>query len=310
MTHKRAVIAGGSGFLGTALATALKEAGWEPVILSRHPLDDTPFREVGWDARSPGDWVRELEGAAAIVNLAGHRIDCVHSAANKRAILQSRINSVAAIAAALRECPNPPAVWVQASAVGYYGTAGSGRREEDAPAGDDFLSDVCRQWEAAFSNGCPATVRSVTLRLGMVLDADDGALPVLARLARLFLGGTAGSGTQGMSWIHLADAMAAFRRAIEDSAVQGTYNTCAPEPVSNTEFMRALRTALHRPWCPPAPALAVTAIARLFLKVDPSLVLRGQYAVPARLLRAGFAFQYSRIDRALADLLSGGQSRQ
>lgn len=305
---RKAILAGGSGFLGQALARRLLADGWEVVVLTRsprqcHQLGDTGGRPVAWDARTAGDWSGELDGADALVNFAGRSVRCVHTDGNRRAIRDSRVHAVEALGAALAKAARPPGVWVQCSGIGYYGPRGAGECcDESTPPGDDFLARVCRDWEAAFHAACPAASRGVVVRLGMVLGREGGAFPLLAKLARAGLGGTAGGGRQGMSWIHVDDAVGLFVRALADLGMRGAYNACAPEPVANADFMRALRRAVHRPWSPPAPAFAVRLAARCFLRTDPSLVLDGQYAVPARLQAAGHGFVHPHLDAALRDL--------
>ena len=298
----KAVLAGGSGFLGRALARHLLQRGWEVVVLTRHPRrGDDGIREVAWDARTTGPWTAELSGATALFNLAGHSINCVHDADNRRAILESRLEATRALGAACAGLAIPPRTWVQASAVGYYGI-GEIPVDETAPTGTDWLADVCRQWEGAFTTACPAATRGVVLRIGVVLGREGGAYPSLARLTRWFLGGAAGSGRQGVSWIHLDDLVGIMARGGTDSSLRGAYNACAPQPASNADLMRAMRASLGRPWAPPAPAFAVALAARWLLRTDPSLALTGQFCRPARLEAAGHAFRHPRLENALADL--------
>ncbi|MBI2512029.1 MAG: TIGR01777 family protein [Opitutae bacterium] len=309
------VIAGGTGFIGAALARRFRERGAEVVVLTR----STPrrrgdgVREVPWepaaecnpidDTAARPTWWGEIEGAHALINLAGSSIDCVHTAENRQRILASRLDAVRALGAAARACATPPTVWAQASAVGIYGdTERRCAEDASADAGTDFLADVCRQWEAAFAAECPPAVRGVVLRIGVVLGRKGGAYPPLARATKAFLGGRAGSGRQGISWVLLDDLEEIFLRAVNDDAMRGTYNACAPEPVGNAEFMRTLREVLGRPWAPPAPAFAIRLVAPLVLKTDPSLILEGQYAVPARLLAEGFRFKAPRLVSALTAL--------
>ena len=299
----KVILAGGTGFIGTALARRLRERGHEVVVLTRRQprRRGDGVREVPWDGRTAGNWAAELEGAHALVNLAGSTINTVHNAENRRRITESRVDSVRALGAALRACRQPPSAWVQASAVGIYG---HGERccTEDAPTGEGFKPGVCRLWEQAFREQCPESVRAVVLRVGVVLGRRGGAYPPLARVTKLFLGGAAGDGRQGLSWILLDDLEEIFLRAVENDAMRGVYNACAPEPVSNAEFMRALRSSLGRPWAPPAPAFLIRLVAPLVMRTDPSLVLQGQYAVPARLEAEGFRFRAPRIESALRAL--------
>jgi hypothetical protein len=185
--------------------------------------------------------------------------------------------------------------------VGFYGDTGSLARDEDAPAGGGALGTICQQWEAAFAAAALPATRKVVLRIGLVLGRDGGALPVLSRLTRGFLGGAAGDGRQYISWIHLADLTAMFAAAVEDGKMAGAYNAVAPAAVTNAELMRELRRALHRPWSPPAPALAVRWGARL-MGSEGSLALTSQRCLPRRFLAAGFPFQFADIPAALRDL--------
>lgn len=312
MAH-RIVLAGGTGLIGAALARRLRERGTEVVVLTRSKprRRGDGVREVQWDAaadcnplddnRPPPAWWREIDGAHALVNLAGSTIDCVHTPENRRRILTSRLESVRALGAAIRACATPPTMWVQTSAVGIYGNT-ERRCAEDAPVGSSFKADVCVQWEAAFAAACPPAVRGVVLRVGVVLARKGGAYPSLARVTKAFLGGPAGNGGQGISWILLDDLEEIFLRAVSDGSMRGVYNACAPEPASNAEFMRTLREVLQRPWAPPAPAFAIKLVAPLVMKTDASLVLEGQYAVPARLVAENFRFKAPRLVSALTAL--------
>ncbi|HVZ65973.1 MAG TPA: TIGR01777 family oxidoreductase [Lacunisphaera sp.] len=307
---KKAVLAGGSGFLGRTLASRLASKGWEVVILSRDPeriLVPAPaagaIRAVWWNAETAGGWRKELDGATAVVNLAGRSIHCVHTLENSAEILESRLNATQALGRALGMAKQPPAVWVQCSAAGYYGNAEDEVRDESAPPGRGFLAEVCRRWEEAANTVDLPGCRRVTLRLGVVLDRQAGALPVLTRLVRHYLGGPAGTGRQYFSWIHGEDAGSIFQEAIVRDDFTGVYNAAAPEPVRNRELMAELRRKLGRPWCPAAPAWVVRVAARRWLDTEPALVLQGQRLAPARLLAAGFEFKYPQLAAALADLL-------
>ena len=310
---KRIVLAGGSGFIGRALTQEFLARGFEVVVLTRSPRQRAEgVCEAAWDGKPAGEWGSFLDGAEAIINLAGKNINCPHTPENLRDIIASRVNSVNAIAAAIGKVTTPPRVWVQASAVGFYGDTGYVVCDETATVGNDTLANICRQWEAAFCGGhapspnaaCDtggAATRKVTLRIGFVLGRDGGALPVLSKMTRRFLGGAAGSGRQYISWIHLADLARMFAVAVENEELSGTFNAVAPGAVTNAEFMRELRRALHRPWSPPAPAWAVKLGARL-LDSEASLALAGQRCVPGKFLAAGFQFQFADVASALNDL--------
>jgi uncharacterized protein (TIGR01777 family) len=302
MSSRRIVIAGGSGFIGRALAAEFTTRGFGVVVLTRSPRRrQDGIREVAWDGVGTGAWVTELEGAAAVINLAGKNLNCRHTPANLREIIASRVDSVRAIAAAMVAAKQPARVWVQASAVGYYGDTGAVACNEEAPAGRDHLAEVCRQWEAAFRAERIAATRKVVMRIGFVLGREGGALPVLCGLTRLFLGGAAGSGRQYISWIHLADLTAMFIAAVMDDGLSGTFNAVGPTAVTNAAFMQALRGVMQRPWSPPAPAQAVKLGAWL-LGSEGSLALVSQRCVPQRFLEAGFAFRFGELAPALRDL--------
>jgi uncharacterized protein (TIGR01777 family) len=302
MMDRRIILAGGSGFIGRALAPEFVKRGFEVIVLTRsHGKRRDGVAEMEWDGRRPGPWASVLNGAEAVINLAGKSINCPHTPANLREIVSSRVDSVNAIAAAIASVPAPPRVWVQASAVGYYGDTADTPGDESRGAGNDTLANICRQWEAAFAAAEAPGMRKVTLRIGFVLGRDGGALPVLNKMTRLFLGGAAGSGRQYISWIHLADLVAIIVAAVEDGKYSGVYNAVAPRPVTNAVFMRELRRVWHRPWSPPAPALAVKLGARL-MGSEGSLALVSQRCEPRRLTAAGFPYRFTALPDALNDL--------
>ncbi len=307
MNPKRIVIAGGSGFIGRALARKFSAAGREVIILTRSPGERADgVREVAWDGRHIGGWISFLDGAEAVINLAGKNINCPHTPENVRAITASRVDPVNAIAAALLHVKIPPRVWVQAGATGFYGDTGDRVCDENSPAGRNPLAEICRQWESAFAAANVPQTRKVTLRIGFVLGRDGGALPVLSRLARCFLGGATGSGRQYISWIHLADLTEMFAACLQRENYSGTFNAVAPDAATNAQFMRELRRALHRPWSPPAPAFAVRLGARL-MKSEPSLALVSQRCEPGKFLEVEFPFQFPGLRPALENLVSNSK---
>jgi uncharacterized protein len=299
---KRIILAGGSGFVGQALAPILLAKGCEVIVLGRgaaHRKDGVDYLQ--WDGETIGGWASAIEGADAIVNLTGKNINCRHTAENRREIIHSRVDSVRALGEAITRCGAPPKVFVQTSGVGYFGDTGTDVADEDAPRGSDFPAEVCRQWEGAFDAlDLPAT-RKVVLRLGVVLGREGGALPVLEKLTRWFLGGAVGKGRQFISWIHVADIVRMFVSAIEDHELAGVFNATGPAPVRNSEFMRELRRALHRPWSPPVPAPLVRVGAWL-MGSDGGLALLSSRCVPRRFLEHEFPFQFPNLRDALADL--------
>lgn len=305
MNKKRVVLAGGSGFLGQALAKELLQRDYEVVVLTRELRErdeDDEVKEVEWDGENPGEWTKCLDGAEAVVNLAGRNINCRHTPENLREITESRVNAVRAIAAAICHVKRPPRVWVQAGAVGFYGNCRDQWCDETTPNGQNSLAEVCRLWEKACHAAASLHTRRVLFRIGLVLGRDGGALPILAHLTKWFLGGAAGSGKQYISWIHLADLTQMFMQAIEpDNYLAGTYNAVAPNPATNAEFMRTLRRTLYRPWCPPAPAWAVKLGSRL-TQTEPALALDGCRCAPKRFVEAGFKFQFPDLRGALKNI--------
>ena len=297
----KAILAGGSGFLGRALARELVRGGWQVVVLTRTPQEPG---DVAWDATTLGPWADELEGAAAVVNFTGRSVNCIHTPENKRLILESRVNSVRVLGAAVARCHRPPPVWVQCATLALYGNAGDRVCDEQAPLADDFSAQVSRQWEAAFAAVAAPGLRQVVLRIGIVLGPGGGGLTPLAKLARRFLGGTVGNGRQYFSWLHLADMNGIILRALSQPEMAGAYNACAPNPVTNAEFMRALRHAVGRPWSPPAPEWAVRFGAHYFMRTDADLALTGRRCVPRRLLEEGYQFQFPELGPALRDALA------
>lgn len=299
----KVILAGGSGFLGQALGHALTAGGWEVVVLSRNPREGAAFREVLWNGETGGAWAAELSGAAVLVNLAGRSINCVHSLENSRDILESRLNALKALAKGYARAKMPPPVWVQCSATGYYGNAGDRFCEETLAPGPGFLAEVCRRWEESFAALELPDVRRVVLRFGPVLDRKTGPFPALLRLTKKFLGGAAGSGRQFLSWVHRDDAVAALVAATR-LEMSGAYNVCAPGAVTNAEFMRELRTAVGRPWCPPAPEFVVRFVAEHHFMTDGNLALHGQRCTPQKLLATGFKFKHPAVGAAIRDLLT------
>ena len=301
----RVVLAGGSGFLGRALTEEFVREGYEVVVLTRKPskLSRARVREVEWDGRNVcASWRRELEGAAAVVNLTGRSVDCRHTAANRREILESRVHSVEAVGRAVRACKEPPRVLVQAGSLAIYGDAGKRVCDEGAPAGKGFPVEVCQQWERAFDSLELPSTGKVLLRIGFVLGRDGGAFPTLARLARFYLGGAVGDGHQYISWLHARDFCRLVLWCVERREVAGVFNATGPCPVTNAEFMCELRCALKRPWSPSTPARLVR-LGAFFLRTEADLALTGRRCIPDRLVESNFKFIYTNLESALADLV-------
>jgi uncharacterized protein (TIGR01777 family) len=305
----RVVIAGGSGFLGISLATHLAARGASIVVLSRKPPKLTgPWRHVGWDGRSLGEWSRELDGAVGVVNLAGRSVDCIKTPDHQDEILRSRVEATRVLGLAVRSVDSPPSVWVQMSTAHIYGDPPESVCTEELSFGYGLAPFVGRAWEDEFKASVLPMQRPVILRTSFVIGRDrgagDGALARLRPLVKFGLGGTVGSGKQGISWIHEADLNRLFELALTDRAMRGPYIASAPNPVSNQVFMRELRGAVSMPIGLPAFSWMVRLGARWLLRTDPELALYGRYVVSQRLADEQFEFQFPQLRDALDDLLS------
>ena len=286
----KVIIAGGTGFLGTALAASLRADGHHVTIISRRPHGPD---QVAWTDRTA------LEQADALVNLAGTSLDSGRwTEARKAEILHSRVHATERIVNALSQVSRRPSVFLNQSAVGFYGAHGAEALTEESPPGSDFLASVCVAWEAAAMKAA-WTTRVVLLRTGLPLDPSGGALPRLALPFRFFAGGRLGSGEQYWSWIHLHDWIRIVRWAIDEPRISGPLNVTAPAPATNRELADALGRALGRPTLAPAPAFAL----RLLLgEMADALILSGQRVLPAKATQAGFQFRYPDIDSALRQI--------
>ena len=291
------LIAGGSGFLGTALAAALRAGGHRASILTRRPRRDG---DVLWTT-APHDtaWRHALDRADAVINLAGESIAGGRwTDERKRAIRGSRIGATGVLVSAIKDAARPPAAFFSSSAIGIYGVHGDEVVTEESAPGSGFLADVCRDWETLAIEASSRT-RVVLLRSGLVLARDGGALPQLALPFHFFVGGPVGTGQQYMSWISLADWVGLVRWALTTKHVSGPLNLTAPAPVTNREFARALGRVLRRPSFMPAPGAAV----RLALgELADALILGGQRVVPARAQALGYEFKHKTLEDALSDM--------
>jgi uncharacterized protein len=302
MNKKRIVIAGGSGFIGSALAAEWLEQGGEAVVLTRSPRQRGDGAiEVQWDGIHVGEWIQYLDGAEAVIGLAGKNINCRHTPAAVRELTESRVTPVQAIRAGIGHVTRVPRVWLQAGAVGFYGNRGDTILDEHSSSGDGTLAAICREWEGAFESASVPHTRKVLLRIGVVLGREGGALPVLVRLTRRFLGGRTGNGKQFVSWIHLKDLTQMFWQCVRRTDLDGTFNAVAPAAVTNAELMRQLRRILRRPWSPPVPGWALKIAAPL-MGTDASLALDGCRVLPRRFAEAGFAFQFPDLEAAFTDI--------
>ncbi|MBV8518146.1 MAG: TIGR01777 family oxidoreductase [Acidobacteria bacterium] len=293
-------IAGGSGFIGEPLVRRLLARGDDVAVLSRNPAKVRAGRGVAWDGKTQGGWADEVATADAVINLAGENIaDGRWTDERKRRLVASRLDATRALVEALRRAPQRSRVYVNASAIGFYGDRGDEELDERASRGDGFLAQLVEQWEAAAREAEPLA-RVVLVRFGVVLAPDGGALQKLLIPFKLGAGGPIGSGNQWMSWVDRDDAVRLIVWAVDTPVARGVYNATASEPVRNRDFARALGRALHRPALVPTPAFALRLA---FGQMADEALLAGQRVLPAHALREGFAFEHASLDAALARML-------
>jgi len=302
----RVVIAGGSGFIGSALVRSLVRDGHEAVVLSRRGGGRGARGGVtmaSFDGATGQGWAHFLDGAHALVNLAGENIAAGYwTQHRKRRILESRINAGRACLDALGRVADPPRVLVQGAATGYYGDRGDLPTDENSPRGSGFLAEVAGRWEASTAAAETMGVRRVVLRTAVVLGRHGGALPRMLAPYRFFLGGPLGAGRQYFPWIHLDDEVRAIRFLMEHPEAAGPFNLAAPEAVTQDALAATIGRALRRPAFLRVPE----AVLRLALgEMGRELLLSGVRIVPRRLTELGFVFRFHTLAAALADILGG-----
>jgi uncharacterized protein (TIGR01777 family) len=305
----RVIIAGGTGLIGRALSASMAPDGHEVIVLSRAPEQATGVAAgvhiERWDGRTAAGWASLADGADAIVNLAGANLagegffPSRWTDERKRLIRESRINAGRAVVAAVEQARVKPRVVIQASGIGYYGVHGEEQLVEGTPAGKDFLARFAHEeWEPSTAPVEAMGVRRVIVRSGVLLSAKEGALFRQLLPFRLFVGGPIGSGKQWFTWIHPADHIAGLRFLIENENASGPFNLCAPNPVTNAQFSRAIGRVINRPSWLPLPGFAM----RLAFGEVSDLLLEGQRGIPKRLQELGFSFRYPTVEVALHDI--------
>ena len=291
-------VTGASGLIGSALVPALEASGHEVVQLVRRAPEGPS--ELAWDPAAESIDAERLAGVDAVVNLSGATIGRRWTAARKREILASRVDSTTLLAETLAALEPRPKVLVCAGGIGIYGDRGDEILTEESELGTGFLAEVGTAWEAAAEPAREAGIRVVNFRQGIVLSRKGGALARLLAPFKLGLGGRVGSGSQWWSWVSMDDLVGAYRFALE-GGLEGPVNLVSPSPATNAQFVKALGRALHRPTVFPLPAVAVKT---LFGEMGDAALLQGQRALPARLLEAGFTFDYAELDAAFEQALA------
>lgn len=305
---RRIILAGGSGFLGQALAKRFDEGGSEVVVLTRAPHGRADrVKEMPWDGKTVGEWAKLVEGAGAVINLTGRAVDCRYTAANRRVIIASRVDSTRVLGEAIARCTQPPRVWLNSSSATIYKHTFTTPMDEAGETGatpaarDEFSVEVIREWERALDEARTPATRKIALRITMVFGAAGGVYPVLRRLARFGLGGRMGSGEQFVSWIHIVDFLRAMEWLLAKDDFNGPVNLAAPNPLPNAEMMRLMRESVNVPIGLPATEWMLETGAVL-LRTETELILKSRRVVPGRLLAAGFQFQFPEMRAAVRDL--------
>jgi uncharacterized protein (TIGR01777 family) len=318
MHRLRIVLPGGSGQVGRVLARHFQAAGHHVTVLTRGPYT-APWQTVHWDGESIGDWTEHLEGADVCINLAGRSVNCRYTPENRRAIYDSRIDTTRLLGRVIAGLADPPKVWLNASTATIYrhaldrpmdeATGELGGSEPGAPETWNFSIQVAKDWEAAFFAAETPRTRKAALRSAITFSPAPGsAFAILLNLVRTGFGGAQGNGRQYVSWIHETDFARAVEFIIAHEELSGAVNVASPNPVPNREFMAALRDAWDIPNGLPAPAFAIE-IGAFFLRTESELVLKSRRVVPARLLHAGFQFEFPQWPEAADDLVRQWQSR-
>ncbi|HVX51190.1 MAG TPA: TIGR01777 family oxidoreductase [Chitinophagaceae bacterium] len=316
MTNKKIIIAGGTGFIGHALAAYFGGTN-TIIILSRggnhahnNNFGNSPLAGrsgnvhlVRWNGKDAGDWCKEIDGADVVINLTGKSVNCRYTAKNKREIFDSRTNSTKAIGNAIYNATVPPKLWLNAASATIYRNATD--RPQDEYTGEienDFSVQVCKLWEKTFFDQRTPFTRKVALRMAVTLGNGGVMVPYL-NLCKFGLGGRQGSGKQMFSWVHAEDICRAVDFFFEHAELEGVYNVCSPNPVSNQIFMQTLRRVTGHFFGLPAFAWMLK-IGAVLIGTETELLLKSRWVVPAKLTEAGFSFKYAKLDDAFTAIIS------
>ena len=294
----KVLIAGGSGFLGTALKNSLTKATHDVVILTRRAPKDV--HEIQWDGKTPNGWAHVVNEMDAVVNLTGFGLEhWPWTKRQKQKFVDSRVTPGLALVSAIRHAGHRPSVFLQNSGINRYGLRGEGLADESTPPGEDFLAQLSIKWEDATQPVEELGVRRVIARNAVVLGRKEGLFPLMTLAPRLFVGGKFGDGQQAMPWIHITDQTNAMCYLLQNQNARGPFNLISPEPTSSAEFMRVVCRTLRRPYWFHVPKF----LLRMILGEMSVLLTEGRYSQPKRLIELGFQFQFGKLENAMEDLL-------
>jgi len=309
--RNRIVVAGGSGFVGGFLTKSLLSGNNDVVVLTRSPraFASQPIRQIQWDGCTLGDWVKELDGAGALINLAGRSANCRYNEHNRREILESRVESTRVLGEAITRCNRPPPVWLNASTATIY--KHTSNREMDEATGeigaspeakDAFSIEVAQAWEQTLDKAPTPSTRKVALRTAMIFATDSGGVyRTLRSLTRWGLGGTIAGGRQFISWIHEEDFCRAIQWLIDQEDFSGPVNIASPNPVTQRAMMRIIRQELGAPFGLPATR-TMLEVAAFVHRTEAELIIKSRRVVPGRLIAAGFQFHFPRMEDAVREI--------
>ena len=296
----KVVIAGGSGFMGRFLESQLTKDHHEVFILTRNPKHRN---DLYWDGETIGDWITALNGADVLINLAGKSVDCRYTKKNKAALFSSRLLSTAILGEAIEQVNIPPKLWINSStATIYEHSLRNPNDEQNGVIGSGFSVEVAKAWEKIFFDCKTKHTRQVALRTAIVLGDKGGALVPMKRLTQWGGGGKMGNGNQMVSWVHQEDVYSAILFIVANTDVQGVVNVSAPNPVTNTVFMKALQKAVGVNFGLPHFKILLE-IGALLIRTETELILKSRFVLPTRLTKLGFTFKYNRVEDALASLV-------
>ena len=305
MSYKKIIIAGGTGFIGNFLKEYFRTKTEKIIILSRsEPKEEENVSYIQWDGKTPGDWIKHLEGAEILINLTGKSVNCRYTEKNKQEIIDSRVSSTRILGRAVKLLVHPPAVWFNAASATIYRHADDQPNDEyNGEYHDDFSVQVCKLWEQSFNEIKLSDTRKIILRIAIVLGEKDGVVARFKNLTNFGMGGKQGNGDQYFSWIHEEDLANSIEYLYHHSESEGIYNCSAPNPVRNKELMQVYRSLLKPFFAFPSPEWLLKIGAAL-IGTETELLLKSRWVLPRRLTEEGYTFLYPKINEALKNVLN------